>query len=141
MGLLVIAEQMLDGRAGCGQASARGGRLRRDEREAFEQRFVAVGELSGGGQRLGAWEEQRDAILSRRCGGQQPQSAGEPAGRARGRARSRILTGCAQDGDGGNVAVTCGVLDVVRSRGDRRTVRGQGLRGALVGAQAPTAGR
>ena len=92
---------MLDGCAGRSQASPRRCRLLRDERDALEQRFVALGELSGGGQSLGAWEQQRDAILSRRGGGQQPQRAGEPARGARGRASGRVFTGLAQDGDGG----------------------------------------
>ena len=102
---------------------------------------MALGELSGSGQRLGAWEEQRDAILGRRGRWQQPQCAGEPACRARGRARGRVFTGHAQDGDRRDVAVTRGVLDVVCARGDRRAARRQALGSALVGAQAPTAGR
>jgi hypothetical protein len=147
--LLVIAEQMLDGRAGCGQASARRGRLRRDEREAFNQRFVAVGELSGGGQRLGGWVEQRDAILRGRCGGQQPRSAGDRArsleagmsrylvDRVTAHPKITVLTGTRVIAAGGQPSLES--VTVVDRDGPQRELRADAMY-VLIGGQPLTAG-
>ena len=76
-----------------------------------------------------------------RLGREQPQRAAEQPRRGRRVARGRRLARLAQHRDGGGVAVTAGVLDVVGARRGRGAARGERGGAALVGAEAPAAGR
>ena len=71
MGLVVVTEEVLDAGTGGCEPDPQRRRLGGGEREAVEQRGVAVVELAGGDQHPGPGEEQLDARLGRRGVGQE----------------------------------------------------------------------
>ena len=93
--LLVAAEQVLDARAGSGEADAQRLRFLGDDVHALEERRVALAELPGGGERFGTGQQQLDAPVARRSGREETEGGGEPACGARGRTRGRCLSSLA----------------------------------------------
>ena len=115
MRFLVAAEQVLDPRASRDQAHALRGRLGRRQREALDQRGMALGELADRRERSRLRQQELDPLLDRGVGWQEAESAAEPpccAGRC---SMRRCLAGGAQRRDGGQIALSCRALDVVRS--------------------------
>ena len=114
MRFVVTAEQVLDAGASRDQAHALRGRSGRRQREALDQRGMALGELADRRERSRLRQQKLDPLLDRACRPAAGESAAEPpccAGRCPMRRR---LAGGAQRRDGGQVALTRGALDVVR---------------------------
>ena len=66
--IVVLAEEVLDARAGGGEADAQRLRLLGDDLHALEECRVALAELAGGGERFGAGQQQLDAEVAGRSG-------------------------------------------------------------------------
>ena len=102
---------------------------------------MALGEMADRRERSRLRKQELDPLLDRRVGRQQAESAAEPpccAGRC---SMRRRLAGGAQRLDGGQIALTCGALDVVRSsRGGCAAVVERASR-PLVGAESPACRR
>jgi hypothetical protein len=141
MGLLLKAEQVLDRGACARDTDAPLPRVSLRDVDAVEEIDTAFGELTRRGEAAGAREQQRDPLFARRCLREQPQRGCEPAGRAGGcEARGR-LAGLAQDRDGGQVAVPCRALDVVRASRRCRPLRRKPRGAPLVRSDSPAAPR
>src|SRR5215217_1680020 len=141
MGLLLLAEEVLDSGACSCEPGAQCDRVLGHDREALEQCGVAVGELAGRGQSTGAREEELDALIRPRARREETQRTREPACGSRGGTRCDLLSSFAEDGDGGHVALARAALDVVCARWRGGAPRRERLSTALVRAQAPAAWR
>ena len=94
--LLVPAEEVLDARAGSGEADAQRLRFLGDDVHALEERCVALAELAGGGERFGTGQQQLDAPVARRSRREETEGGGEPARGARRCTRGRRLSSLSQ---------------------------------------------
>src|SRR6266540_2586038 len=91
MRLLLLPEEMLHPRARSHEPGAQRDGVLGPDCDGLQQSAVAVGEMSGRGQRLGAGEEELDALLGGRVLWEQPKSTCEPAGGACRREPGRCL--------------------------------------------------
>ena len=128
----VVAEELLEPGAGADQPHADYLLIVGRQGDALEQSLAAVLEPPSGGLRSREGHEDLDPLFVRRAFGQQAERDPEPARRAYGRAMRRRLAGFTQHCDRGQVAVACGVLDVVRPHGGRRAARRERIGAALV---------
>src|SRR5215207_2625797 len=141
MGLLLLAEEVLDPGACSCEPGAQCDRVLGHDCEALEQCGVAVGELSGRGQSTGAGEEEPDALIRPRARREETQRTCEPACGSGGGARCDLLSSFAEDGDRSHVALARAALDVVCARWRRGARRHERFGAALVRAQPPAAWR
>ena len=139
--LLVAAEELLERRAlrrsSCNRSSCSSSVV---SGKAVEHSVTALLEAADGRLRLGERHQERDPVLSRRSFGEEAERELEPAGRAGRRSPGGRLPGFAQHGDGAQIAVPGGVLDVVGAHGGRCALRRERVGAVLVGGK-PHPGR
>ena len=138
--LVVPAEEVLDARAGNGEADVQRLRFLGDDAHALEKCCVALAELAGGGERFGTGQQQLDASVAGRIRWEETEGCGEPARGARRRTRGRGLSSLSQQCNRGLVALTRGAFDVVCDRRGRRASQDKGIGAAFVRAEPPAAG-
>ena len=128
----MVPEELLEPSAGADEAHAQRLIVAGCQGDALNQGSTAVLEPPGCGLGLCQRHQELDTLRVRRAVRQQAERDPEPARRAPRRAVCIRLGRLAQHRHRRQVAMVCGVLDVVRACGSWRAARGQRVGAALV---------